>query len=507
MGVMDLVERGKLSLDAPINTILRSWKLPENELTAKTPVTLRLLLSHSGGTTVHGFPGYANGRPRPKLTEVLEGQGVANTAPVLVDLAPNTKFRYSGGGTTIVQAAVVDHTSLPFPEFMRRTVLGPLGMSHSTYEQPLPASRRAAAATAYRLGGREVEGKGHVYPEMAAAGLWTTPSDLAKAILEIQNALAGRPTKVLTIDAASHMVTPRLPTSPISSIGIGFFTQEQGAFRYFTHGGSNEGFRAMLMGSVDGSSGAVVMTNSDSGSRLAQEVLNTVIREYRWPGYTTAPLQPVAMADADSARFAGRFELESKDVVVIRQTGERLEILDRIHGPQPLYPLADGTLARADRDNRYAITPEGITVVQGASGATPKRNPARRLPADVTVGGDELLALGRLDEALVAYRERFRNDPKSLPQTSLNNAGFGLLSVGRVPEALAVLQLNTELFPTSAVAWESLAEVLLIAGENERAIAALEELLRRIDSDPTATPEMKDAMRRMAPARLKQLKD
>lgn len=124
--------------------------LPENELTAATPVTLRLLLSHMAGTTVHGFPCYTHDAQMPTLAQILEGQPPANTRAVVVDLAPNTKPRYSGGGTTVAQAALVDHLRLPFPDLMRRTVLQPLGMTSSTYEQPLPWSRRAEAATAYK---------------------------------------------------------------------------------------------------------------------------------------------------------------------------------------------------------------------------------------------------------------------------------------------------------------------------------------------------------------------
>src|SRR5204863_1219352 len=111
VGVMDLVAHGKLSLDAPVNSLLRTWKLPENNLTAKTPVTLRMLLSHSGGTTVHGFPGYARDAKIPTLIQILDGKPPANTAAIVVDLAPNTEFRYSGGGVTVMQAAVIDHTA------------------------------------------------------------------------------------------------------------------------------------------------------------------------------------------------------------------------------------------------------------------------------------------------------------------------------------------------------------------------------------------------------------
>ena len=506
LGVMELVERGKLRLDEPVNTILRSWKLPENELTAVTPVTLRLLLSHSAGTTVHGFPGYERTAQRPTVNQVLDGKAPANTKAVVVDLAPNTKFRYSGGGITVVQAAVADHTNTDFPTFMRRTVFQPLGMTRSTYEQPLPASRRAEAATAYRLGQNEVEGKWHVYPEMAAAGLWTTPSDLAKVIIEMQNALAGKPTKLLSIDAARHMVTPRFNLSPDTFIGLGFFIEQRGDARYFTHGGSNEGFRCVFMGSVDGSKGAVVMTSSDTGSRLMNVVLNTIAREYDWPGFDTTPLKTTTLSDADAERYAGRFELESKEVVAIRRDGGRLGIIDLTTGWQPLYPLADGTLARSDRNLRYALTADGITLIQNPTSSEPKRLLARRLPADAAPTGDELLAAGRIEEAKTAYRALFREKPASLPEPALNNAGYGFLNAGLVDQAVAILELNTEFYPTSSNTYDSLADALIAAGQTDRAIVAYEELLRRLDADPTPSADIKELLRHNAKKRIERLR-
>ena len=180
MVAMKEVEQGKLSLDQNINDKLTSWKLPDNEFTAKKKVTLKNLLSHTAGTTVHGFPGYGVDEKLPTLQQVLDGEKPANTAAVRVDFEPGSKFRYSGGGTTIAQLTIMDVEKRPYPDIARETVLEPLNMTNSTYSQPLPADWRKKAATGYRSDGREVEGKIHVYPEMAAAGLWTTPTDLAK---------------------------------------------------------------------------------------------------------------------------------------------------------------------------------------------------------------------------------------------------------------------------------------------------------------------------------------
>src|SRR5262245_12316245 len=240
MGALTLVEAGKLKLNADINTYLTSWKLPGNAHTAKSPVTLEGLLSHTAGLTVHGFPGYAAGSPVPTVPQVLDGSPPANTAAVRVDLDPGTQYRYSGGGYTIAQLAMTDVTGQAFPALMQRLVLGPLGMKSSTYEQPLPAALVPGAAAGYRDDGKPVEGKRPVYPEMAAAGLWTTASDLSRFAIGVQRMLAGG-RGPLTKTSVETMLTPRL-----EGYALGFGIRDAGDSVYFEHGGADEGFQAQL---------------------------------------------------------------------------------------------------------------------------------------------------------------------------------------------------------------------------------------------------------------------
>src|SRR5215208_967230 len=243
MVALKRVQEGKIALDEDINDKLTSWKLPDNEFTAKKKVTLANLLSHTAGLTVHGFPGYAVGEKLPTLPQVLDGAPPANTAAVRVNMEPGTRFRYSGGGTTIAQLLLTDTERRPFPDIARETVLAPLGMGDSGYEQPLPAARARLAATGHRADGKPVEGKFHVYPEMAAAGLWTTPTDLAKFGIEVQLSLQGKSNKVLSKASVERMVTPFVS----NDVGLGFFIQKRGQQLYFGHDGADEGFRAMLL--------------------------------------------------------------------------------------------------------------------------------------------------------------------------------------------------------------------------------------------------------------------
>jgi CubicO group peptidase (beta-lactamase class C family) len=207
LGALRLVESGKLKLDENVNDELTSWKLPENEFTANQKVTLRRILSHSGGVGVHGFGGYELTQPVPSVVQILDGTKPANSPPVRVEAVPGSVWSSSGGGIMIMQLMMMEATGKSFPAQMHDLVLGPIGMSHSTYEEPLPLSLRGSAAHGYEANGDPVPGGFHIYPEMAAAGLWATPSDLALAAIEVQNEYAGTSHKVLSQALAKEMLT------------------------------------------------------------------------------------------------------------------------------------------------------------------------------------------------------------------------------------------------------------------------------------------------------------
>src|SRR5271166_1755209 len=276
-GALYLVEHGKLSLDEDVNKELTTWKVPENEFTATQKVTLRRLLSHTAGTTVHGFPGYAVGEPIPTVVQILNGEKPANTAPVRVDLVPGTRQRYSGGGVTIEQLLVTDVTGKPFPQFMQQTVLGPIGMTNSTFQQPLPPGLAAHAAAGTLADGQPIPGKWHIYPELAAAGLWTTPTDLAKFGIEIALSKNGKSNRVLSEAMTRQMLTPQS-----GDVGLGFFLGTGGNPNVFEHGGSNAGYRCIMMMLSDTGQGLAIMTNSDRGMDVASYLIESIAKEYGW---------------------------------------------------------------------------------------------------------------------------------------------------------------------------------------------------------------------------------
>ena len=276
LAVLRLAEQGKLNLDVDVSQYLRSWKLPTNRFTEQKKVTLRELLSHTAGATVHGFDGYPAGKKVPTLVQVLNGESPANSARVTVDFVPGTKFRYAGGNYAIIQQILIDVTGEPFPELMQEEVLQPLHMMHSTFQQPLPEKLRTLAATPYDEDGKAIDGGPRTYPEMTVAGLWTTPSDLALFALAIQDALAGKPGAIVSSSTAQQMLQRVL-----GFYALGFAIAGNGPNRYFSHPGVNAGFVAFLFAYEKGD-GVVLMTNGQNTKGLGLEIIHALAKQHGW---------------------------------------------------------------------------------------------------------------------------------------------------------------------------------------------------------------------------------
>ncbi len=336
MAVLDMVEDGTLDLDTDINEYLTSWKLADNEFTVDEKVTLRRILNHSAGTTVWGFPGYSRTGDIPDAVGVVSGKG--NTDSIYVYKIPGASWQYSGGGYTVMQIALSDVEQKPFEEIMAERVLKPLEMNASTYEQPLPESLYDRAATGYRGNGDEVDGKWHVYPEQAAAGLWTTPTDIGKYAIAIQNSLDGSTNSVLDPETTKEMLTPGDNNHALGP-GIRF----NGS--YFGHGGANEGYRNDFFASMDGGNVVVIMTNSDAGYPLLSELMQAIFRHYGWSGP-----EPTVITRADLPleylnSFTGTYNIPALGNLTLAVKDSSLVILpgEVVSNQAILVPVSDST--------------------------------------------------------------------------------------------------------------------------------------------------------------------
>jgi CubicO group peptidase (beta-lactamase class C family) len=475
MTALKRVEQGKISLDQNINDKLTSWKLPDNELTAKRKVTLANLLSHTAGLTVDGFRGYSVGETLPTLPQILDGAAPANTAAVRVDIEPGTRFRYSGGGTTIAQLAIMDIEKKPYPQITQETVLGPLGMTNSTYNQSLPAEARKKAASGHRGDGKPMEGKILVYPEMAAAGLWTTPTDLAKFAIEVQLSLAGKSNKVLSKEMTTKMVTPYIS----DDVGMGFFIEKHGQATYFGHGGANPGFRSQLLVNRDKGYGAMVMVNSDNGRIIMGEIIRAIAQEYQWEDFLPQPLEIVSVAPAKLDDYTGRYLVDPDHVLTITNENGKL------YGKPPLAPkfelfaIAENEFTRRDENHQFAFAKgEGGKVDSVRIRFNGEPVEARRLAQD-EFSPYEQLSAGKLAEAIEAYKKIKREKPhdNAVAEGRLNNIGYLLMERKNIPAAIAVFKANVELHPLSSNAYYSLGEAYMANGDKALAVANYKKVL------------------------------
>jgi len=368
---LSLVQEGRLDLDEDINQKLKSWAVPENDFTSEKKVTLRRILSHTAGLTVHGFPGYARDRDIPTLVQILDGEKPANTAPIQVDITPGSLWRYSGGGYTVMQQLLIDVQGRPFPEILRERVLQPAGMVDSTYLQPLPESRFAQASNAHLRNGKLVKGGWHTYPEMAAAGLWTTPTDLCRFAMALIQAYHGRSQVPLSQDMVREMLT-----EVDSGYGLGFSITGEGETLRFSHGGSNAGFKCSLIAWPHSGEGVAIMTNGDLGSPLMTEILHSLSREYGWPGFKPAEKRILDLPAEKLAEYAGTYKMQpagSLDIVSEegRLFAERLYVVPGGMQRVEIFPESETRFFAVDTDATLTFQRDaaddvsGVTLKQG----------------------------------------------------------------------------------------------------------------------------------------------
>jgi CubicO group peptidase (beta-lactamase class C family) len=332
LAALHQVQNKTLTLDADINTELINWKVPDSPAANGKPVTLRELLTHTAGFTVHGFPGYAAGMHVPTVIQVLNGEKPANTPPIRLESEPGSKWNYSGGGYVVMEQTLLDITKQSFPKLMHDTVLGPIGMTHSTYDQPLPSNMDSAAAVPYKADGTLILGGAHTYPEMTAAGLWTTPSDLARYCIEVERSLEGKANHVLSEDMTKQMLTPGK-----GEWGLGVQIGGAAADPYFTHGGVNEGFEALFVAYEHHGDGAVVMTNAQGGSRLADQIMKSIGTEYGWPDFHAVVHTEIKLPHETLARYVGTYQLASGVYMMITLKDDQLISRLTGQGDVPLF--------------------------------------------------------------------------------------------------------------------------------------------------------------------------
>ncbi|NIM99874.1 MAG: serine hydrolase [candidate division Zixibacteria bacterium] len=467
--IMKRVQDGMLSLDADVNDYLHSWKIPDNEFTATNKVTLANLLSHTGGTTLRSPQSYAVGEAVPTIQQILRGEFPASNSPVTVDMEPGRNFSYSSGGTIISQLVLMELENKPYPQIMEELVLAPLEMTNSTFAQPLPSVLKDRAAAGHS-GGQRIEGKFLIHPDLAAGGLWSTPSDLARFAVEHQLSALGRSNKILTQKMEEKMMTPYIS----DEYGLGFAIHGD----YFEHFGGTRGFTSLLFGHKTAGYGAIIMINFDNFA-LVLEILRAIAREYQWEDYLPEPFEIVSIAPEKLTRYAGRYLIEDDNVVNVREDSGRLYAERAGRTPSEIFPISDSEFISKQEPTRFLFT-EGpdadhdtlCIVSRGDNKVGPRIGEDKMVPY-------EYLMAGELDKAIESYKAIQRADSSnySVSYERIYGLGEALWFKRKYEEAIALLIVNTELYPNSENAFRELAVAYLQIGNKELAIESYERLL------------------------------
>lgn len=305
VAALKLVEQGKLSLDEDVTKSLRSWKLPASSLTIAHPVTLRGLLNHTAGINEENYEGYAVNEPVPAWPALMAGQAPANSGPVRVVTTPGSSWTYSGPGYLIAQTLMADVSGEPFQELMGRLVIRSLGMRDSSFMQPMSGRIARRAARGAAPDGTALPGGWHTYPELAAAGLWTTPTDYARFMIALAQAVRGEDHRLLGSNSAAAMMKRGL-----GDWGLGVDLGPPGSANQFGHTGSNAGFKSAFIMYPDTCQGAVVMTNAYEGDWLATETLDAIGDLYAWPDRKAAVVRTAVPLTATITKlFTGNYRL------------------------------------------------------------------------------------------------------------------------------------------------------------------------------------------------------
>lgn len=480
---LNLVEQGRIFLDSPINNYLTSWKIADNEFTSKSPITLRMLLSHKAGTTQSSYFGFTpDKKPLPTIVEVLNGDKVAETRKVIVNSEPDKEFRYSGGGSMIAQMALMDVSNQSFTNLTQHVLFDELGMKNSTFEQPLPAKFAGQASWAYSEA-PWFKGMPYVYPQQAAAGLYSTPTDLAKFFIDVQKSFIGKG-KVLSRSITKQMLTPQVNVSDGTykeQMGIGpFLIQRKDNHDpngiYFEFTGVNAGFLAYGIASVQGGNGVVIMLNSgDDQNGIGKEIRRAVAKVYNWTNFLPEAISPVSLSVQELDKLTGRYRMGANEVAYLRR--EKDYLVENINEGGDIYcfPISKDSIVFTDFNVKasFKFNEKGEAI---SLQSVWQKEAMVKMKED-EFSPSELLKLRRYDEAKTAFKAM------NLNEYQITYVAYDLLN--KKPADLeavkTVLTAAQEQYPASSIVYSRWGDYYRKLTDKEKAIKSYQ---KAIELDP-----------------------
>jgi CubicO group peptidase (beta-lactamase class C family) len=275
-----LAEKGLIDLDESVSTYLRRWQLPNSEHTRSVDITLRHLLSHTSGATQHGYKDFYAGEKVPTVVDVLNGGNLPGTEKLDIDFKPGSHWRYSGGGYVIAQIAVEDHLQRSLAELAAEFIFQPLEMRNTTMLRPDEVGFLRNVAKAHDESGAVISTGLPICPQISASGLWSTPTDMGRFLIEMQNALRGSQTEIV-----SHAVAKLVTSEILDGFGLGWALFDPvGYMEAFSHGGANTGTGGRVYATMDGGNGIALFGNGPNSIRepVLEKFRESIVDAYDW---------------------------------------------------------------------------------------------------------------------------------------------------------------------------------------------------------------------------------
>ena len=487
---LKMVENKQIELEAPINNYLTSWKIAENDFTKKTPITLRMLLSHSAGTSQTSYFGFTPNQPLPNIVEILRGDKISESRPVVVNSEPNKEFRYSGGGSVIAQLALMDVSKQSFESLTQSILFDKLGMKNSSFTQPVSAKFDKQCAWAYSSASW-FKGMPYVYPQQAAAGLYSTPSDLAKFFIDIQKSYLGKG-KVLSQAMTKRMLTPQQNVSDGAfkeQIAIGPFLIQRTDNKdpkgvYFEFTGVNAGFLAFGIASIEGGNGVVIMLNSgDNVNGLGKEIRRAVAKVYNWTNFLPEEIQPIRLSENELDKFTGRYKMSDDEVLVLKR--ENGYLVEKINEGSDIYcfPIAKDTIVFSDFNIKGFFIRDNKGEVIGLQNIYQEK-PMSKMKED-EFSPSEYLRMKKYDEAKNAFRQMKMNEYK------ITYLAYDLMNKKPMDSnaVKTILELAVEQNPTSSIVYSRWGDYYMKLNDKANAIKSYEKAVQ-LDPNDQQTKEM-----------------
>jgi CubicO group peptidase (beta-lactamase class C family) len=480
---LKMVENGQIALEKPINNYLTSWKIAENDFTKKTPITLRMLLSHSAGTSQTSYFGFAPTQALPNITEILSGAKISETRSVVVNSEPNVAFRYSGGGSMIAQKALMDVSKKSFTNLTQEILFDKLEMKNSTFEQPVPTKFSEQCSWAYSAASW-FKGMPYVYPQQAAAGLYTTPTDLATFFIDVQKSYIGKG-KILSEAITKKMLTAQQNVSDGSykeEIGIGPFLiqrtdNKNGDGVYFEFTGVNAGFLAYGIASLLNGNGVIIMLNSgDDVNGLGKEIRRAVAKVYHWENFLPKEIEPIRLEDKDLDKFTGRYRLGTNEVLYLRK--EKNYLVENINDGNDIYcfPITKDSIVFTDYNIKAGFKKNDMGEVISLQNIYQEK-PMPKMKEDEFTP-TEYLKMKKYVEAKNAFAAMNMNEYQ-ITYVAYDLLNKKLLDVDAVK---IILDVAVEQHPTSSIVYSRFGDYFLKINDKQKAIESYQKAL---ELDPT----------------------